>query len=315
MARSGQAARNKPRYRRKRCRRHLGGSSADDVDTACTLAEAAFDAFRSTPLEQRAQFLEAIAQGIIDLGDILVERVMSESGLPRPRIEGERARTVGQLRLFASLVREGRWLGVTIDPALPDRKPLPRPDLRVQKISLGPVAVFGASNFPLAFLWWLAETLPPRSQPAVRSLPRRILRTQVPRNSLGELFRKPWRIASCLKVSSRCSLVKAMPLAKRSSYIPRFRLSASPDRALAAALWLRLLSGRDMPIPVYAEMSSVNPMFLLPAALVERAEKIAEGFVDSVTLGVGQFCTKPGLVFGLAGSDFNRFRTAAQQRH
>ena len=102
-------------------------------------------------LERRAQFLETIAQGILDLGDVLVERVMSESGLPRGRVEGERGRTVGQLRLFASLAREGRWLNATIDRALPDRKPLPRADLRSQKIPVGPVAVFSASNFPLAF--------------------------------------------------------------------------------------------------------------------------------------------------------------------
>ena len=107
----------------------FGGGSAKDVDDACTLAGRAFDAYRATPLEQRAHFLEVIAQGIMDLGDVLVERVMSESGLPRPRIEGERARTVGQLKLFAALVREGRWLNVTLDSAMPERKPVPRPDL------------------------------------------------------------------------------------------------------------------------------------------------------------------------------------------
>src|ERR1700761_7395500 len=119
----------------------FGGGSEADVEAACALAAGAFDAYRATGLEQRAAFLEAIAQGIVDLGDTLVERVMSESGLPRPRVEGERARTAGQLRLFASLVREGRWLNATIDPAMPERKPLPRADLRSQKIPLGPVAV------------------------------------------------------------------------------------------------------------------------------------------------------------------------------
>src|ERR1700735_1084855 len=129
----------------------FGGGSTDDVDTACALASAAFDSYRDISLERRAQFLEAIAQGIIDLGDVLVNRVMAESGLPRPRVEGERARTAGQLRLFASLVREGRFLAATLDHPLPERKTLPRADLRAQKIALGPVAVFGASNFPLAF--------------------------------------------------------------------------------------------------------------------------------------------------------------------
>ena len=129
----------------------FGAGTKSDVDAACSLAEEAFNPFRAMPLEKRAQFLEAIAQGILDLGDALIERVMAESGLPRPRVEGERARTAGQLRLFASLVRDGRWLNATIDRALPERKPLARADLRSQAIPLGPVAVFSASNFPLAF--------------------------------------------------------------------------------------------------------------------------------------------------------------------
>src|SRR5579863_5566936 len=129
----------------------FGGGTAADVDEACRLAEAAFDPFRALSLERRAQFLEAIAQGILDLGEVLIQRVMSESGLPQGRVEGERGRTVGQLRLFASLAREGRWLNATIDRAMPERKPLPRADLRAQKIPVGPVAVFSASNFPLAF--------------------------------------------------------------------------------------------------------------------------------------------------------------------
>src|ERR1035441_8434462 len=129
----------------------FGGATVRDVDATCALAEAAFDAYRTVSLERRAAFLEAIAQGILDLGDVLVERVMSESGLPRGRVEGERGRTVGQLRLFASLAREGRWLDAKIDRALPERKPAPRADLRAQKIPVGPAAVFSASNFPPAF--------------------------------------------------------------------------------------------------------------------------------------------------------------------
>jgi NADP-dependent aldehyde dehydrogenase len=121
------------------------------VERACALAWAAFDAYRETGIEQRARFLETIALRILDLGDALLERAMDETGLPRGRLEGERARTVGQLRLFAAVVREGSWLDARIDPALPDRKPLPRPDLRLRQVPLGPVAVFGASNFPLAF--------------------------------------------------------------------------------------------------------------------------------------------------------------------
>ena len=121
------------------------------MERACELAWAAFDAYRETSLEARAAFLEAIAQEIMNIGDALIERAMAESGLPRARLEGERGRTVGQLRLFAAVVREGGWIDARIDPAMPDRKPLPRSDLRQRHIALGPVAVFGASNFPLAF--------------------------------------------------------------------------------------------------------------------------------------------------------------------
>ncbi|OYX91661.1 MAG: aldehyde dehydrogenase (NADP(+)), partial [Novosphingobium sp. 35-62-5] len=122
-----------------------------DVDAVCAAAAAAFDAYRATGREERAAFLEAIATEILGIGDDLIEAAMLESGLPRARLEGERGRTVGQLRLFADVVRKGAWQQLRIDPAMPDRQPLPRPDLRLRMIPVGPVAVFGASNFPLAF--------------------------------------------------------------------------------------------------------------------------------------------------------------------
>ncbi|MFM0210693.1 aldehyde dehydrogenase family protein, partial [Paraburkholderia sediminicola] len=127
------------------------GASAAQLETACALAARAFSAYRATSPDTRARFLEAIADEIVELGDALVERCMAETGLPRGRIEGERARTATQLRMFASVLREGSFLGVRIDPALPERQPLARPDLRLLHVPLGPVAVFGASNFPLAF--------------------------------------------------------------------------------------------------------------------------------------------------------------------
>ncbi|MET0336623.1 MAG: aldehyde dehydrogenase family protein [Caulobacter sp.] len=129
----------------------FGGATTADLEKAAALAEAAFDAYRETSLEDRAKFLETIAQNILDLGDDLIVRAMAETGLPRGRLEGERGRTVGQLRLFAGVVRDGGFLDVRIDKALPDRAPAPRPDLRLRNIAVGPVAVFGASNFPLAF--------------------------------------------------------------------------------------------------------------------------------------------------------------------
>ena len=129
----------------------FGVADAQAVDRACTLAAAAFDTYRETAPEARARFLETIAAEIEALGDALIERAMAETALPRARLEGERGRTTGQLRLFAAVVRAGHWQGATLDRALPERAPLPRPDLRRRNLPLGPVAVFGASNFPLAF--------------------------------------------------------------------------------------------------------------------------------------------------------------------
>ncbi|MBE7248506.1 MAG: aldehyde dehydrogenase family protein, partial [Actinomycetospora chiangmaiensis] len=129
----------------------FSAAGAAEVSAACALAEAAFPSLSETAPEARATFLESVAAAVEDLGAPLIERAVAETGLPQARLEGERARTVGQLRLFAGLVRSGEWVQATIDPALPDRKPLPRPDLRRRHVALGPVAVFGASNFPLAF--------------------------------------------------------------------------------------------------------------------------------------------------------------------
>jgi len=289
----------------------FGGGSAGDVDAACALAEAAFDAYRAVSLEQRAQFLEAIAQGIVDLGDVLVERVMSESGLPRGRVEGERARTAGQLKLFASLVREGRWLNATVDRALPDRKPLPRVDLRAQKIPLGPVAVFGASNFPLAFSVAGGDTasaLAAGCPVVAKSHPSHLGTSEL----VGRAIQKA--VADCGLPEGIFSLVLGEGNAVGEALVRHpaiqavgFTGSRRGGRALVA-----LAAAREVPIPVYAEMSSINPVFLLPAALAQRAEAIAQGLIDSVTLGTGQFCTKPGIVIGIAGADFDRFSAAAQ---
>lgn len=289
----------------------FGGGSAKDVDDACTLAGNAFDTYRSIDLEQRARFLEAIAQGIVDLGDTLVERVMNESGLPRPRIEGERGRTAGQLRLFAALVREGRWLDATVDSAMPDRKPLPRPDLRMQKIPLGPVAVFGASNFPLAFSVAGGDTasaLAAGCPVVAKSHPSHLGTSEL----VGRVIQRA--VADCGLPEGVFSLVLGEGNAVGEALVAHpaiqavgFTGSRRGGRALVA-----IAAKREVPIPVFAEMSSINPVFLLPAALSQRAEKIAQGLIDSVTLGTGQFCTKPGIVIAMEGADFDRFQRAAE---
>ena len=289
----------------------FGGGSAKDVDEACKLAQSAFDTYRLIPLDQRARFLEAIAQGIVDLGDTLVERVMAESGLPRPRVEGERARTAGQLRLFATLVREGRWLNATLDSALPDRKPLPRSDLRMQKIPVGPVAVFGASNFPLAFSVAGGDTasaLAAGCPVVAKSHPSHLGTSEL----VGRVIQRA--VADCGLPEGVFSLVLGEGNAVGEALVANpaiqavgFTGSRRGGRALVA-----IAAKREVPIPVYAEMSSINPVFLLPNALSQRGEKIAQGLIDSVTLGTGQFCTKPGIVIAIGGAEFDRFQQAAE---
>jgi NADP-dependent aldehyde dehydrogenase len=289
----------------------FGGGSGAEVDAACGLAEVAFNPYRAVSLEGRAQFLEAIAQGILDLGDVLVERVMSESGLPRGRVEGERGRTVGQLRLFASLAREGRWLTATIDRALPDRKPAPRADLRAQRIPVGPVAVFSASNFPLAFSVAGGDTAAAFAAgcPVIAKSHSSHLGTS---ELVGRVIQKA--VADCGLPEGVFSLLVGGGSTVGEALVQHPAIQAvgfTGSRRVGRTL-VALAAAREVPIPVYAEMSSINPVFLLPGALAERAEKIAQGLIDSVTLGTGQFCTKPGIVIGVAGPDFDHFRAAAQ---
>lgn len=286
--------------------------SADkaEVDQACALAEAAFDVYRYTTPAQRASLLNAIADNITGIGSQLIERAMMESGLPAARLEGERNRTINQLRMFADLVLEGSWIDARIESAMPERQPLPRPDLRMQSIPLGPVAVFGASNFPLAFSVAGGDTASALAagcpvivkghpaHPGTSELVGRAIQAAV------ERCRLPAGVFSLLTGAG--NELGAALVSHPTIQAVGFTGSRQGGLALMA-----LAVRRPQPIPVYAEMSSINPVFLLPEALAVRAEKIAEGFVDSLALGAGQFCTNPGIVIGPAGEAFDRFCTAA----
>ena len=287
-----------------------GGASRAELDEACRLAWEAFDDYRSRPPEARAAFLEAIAQNILDLGDALIERAMAESGLPRPRLEGERGRTVGQLRLFAQVVREGRYLDLRIDPALPERKPMPRPDLRSRMIPLGPVAVFGASNFPLAFSVAGGDTAaafaagcpvvakahpahPGTSELVGRAIQQAVLGSGLPEGVFSLVFDSGHEIGQALVADPR---IKAVGF--------------TGSRRGGLAL-MKIAQQREEPIPVYAEMSSINPVILFPGALAERGEAIAQGFVASLLMGAGQFCTNPGLILAIESDGLDGFVAAA----
>ncbi|MFD1559931.1 aldehyde dehydrogenase (NADP(+)) [Paraburkholderia silviterrae] len=289
----------------------FGSGTVGDVVQACALAAAAFDAYRGLPLPVRASFLERIADGIAALGDALTERAHAETGLPKARLEGERARTVGQLRLFAQEVRQGLWLGATLDSALPERKPLPRADLRLQKIAVGPVAVFGASNFPLAFSVAGGDTAAALAAgcPVVVKAHGAHLGTS---EMVGRVIQQavkdmglPEGVFSLIVGAGRTvgEALVAHPAIKAVGF--------TGSRAGGTAL-MQIAAQRPEPIPVYAEMSSINPVFLLQEALATRGAAIAQGFVDSLMLGAGQFCTNPGLVIAVESPALAQFVAAAQ---
>lgn len=289
----------------------FGAASDADLLQACALAADAFDIYREISLEQRAKFLEAIADGILDLGPALIDRAMLESGLPRPRLEGERGRTVNQLRLFAGVVRAGRWLSVTLDSALPERVP-PRPDLRLRKIALGPVAVFGASNFPLAFSVAGGDT----ASALAAGCPV-IVKVHNAHLGTSELVAR-----AIQKAAAECGLPGGVFSAligdgidlshKLVSNAVIKAVGFTGSRQGGVAL-MRTAALRHEPIPVYAEMSSINPVFVLPAALEHNPTALAQSYVDSLVLGAGQFCTNPGVLLALKGPSFDRFVAAAAQ--
>ncbi len=271
-------------------------ASIDDLNLAADLADEAFATFGKLSGREKARLLRHIADGIEAIVPELVERAHHETALPEARLKGESARTINQLRLFAQVVEEGSWVNARIDPAQPDRKPLPRSDIRSMMRPLGPVAVFGASNFPLAFSVAGGDTAaafaagnpvivkahhahPGTSEMVGQVIARGVKECGLPPGVFALLFGAGAEIGAALVDHSK---VKAVG----------FTGSLAAGKAL-----MQRAAARPEPIPCFMEMSSVNPVFLLPDALYSRGAEIARGLFASFTLGVGQFCTKPGLVF------------------
>ncbi|MCC8404387.1 aldehyde dehydrogenase (NADP(+)) [Paraburkholderia sp. MMS20-SJTN17] len=290
----------------------FGSGTVENVEQACSLAQQAFDAYRQLPLAVRAEFLDRIADGITALGDELIERAQAESGLPKARLEGERGRTTGQLKLFARTVRAGQWLNATLDSPLPERKPLPRSDLRMQKIALGPVAVFGASNFPLAFSVAGGDTAAALAAgcPVVVKAHRAHLGTS---ELVGRVIQ---RVAQEMDLPEGVfSMIVGAGNSVGEALVAHPAIKAvgfTGSRAGGTSL-MRVAAARPEPIPVYAEMSSINPVFLLPNALSARGDSIARGFVDSLVLGAGQFCTNPGLAIAIDSDALKGFVATASE--
>jgi NADP-dependent aldehyde dehydrogenase len=276
-------------------------ATESDIARAFELAERAFDIYRQKSGEEVAAFLDLIADEIIALDHDLIDRASFETGLPAQRLTGERARTVGQLKMFAGVVREGSWVDAAIDRALTDRKPLPRPDVRRMLIPLGPVVVFGASNFPLAFSvpgGDTASALAAGNPVIVKGHPAHPGTSELVARAIGRAANAtgmPAGVFSLLQGTSHELSLKVVQ--HPSTAAVGFTGSLKAGRAL-----FDTAAGRLNPIPVYAEMGSLNPVFLLPGALRERADAIAEALKQSITVGVGQFCTCPGLVVGLRDS-------------
>ena len=286
--------------------------TVSDVNTACVRAASAAFEFRETSAEARAKFLEAIGDEILGIGDVLIETAMRESGLPRARLEGERGRTIGQLKLFADVLRKGYWMGLRVDSALPDRTPAPRPDLRMRMIGVGPVAIFGASNFPLAFSTAGGDTASAlaagcpvvvKGHPAhpatgtliAAAIERAVVACDMPAGTFGHIVGPGNELGTALVNHPDVAAVG-------------FTGSRSGGLALQ-----RVAQNRTVPIPFYAEMSSINPVILLPEALRSNGGPLGNAFIASLTMGAGQFCTNPGLIFIIDGEGSDDFVTAASQ--
>ena len=282
-----------------------------ELDKALELAARAFPVYRKIAPDQIASFLERIGAEIVAVGPALIERTSAETGLPAARLEGERARTVGQLKMFADLVRDGSWVDARIDRPIPERKPLPKPDLRRMLVPIGPIAVFCASNFPLAFSVAGGDTASAlaggnpvvvkanRAHPGCAEL-------------VGDAIRKA--VAACGLPPGVFSMIHGAnhDLNLRLVKHPHTRAAGFTGSLKGGRALFDAAASRPDPIPVYAEMGSVNPVFILPHALEERGEAIAEGLKGSVTMGNGQFCTKPGVVLAFDDPAFNKFRDKLQ---
>jgi 2,5-dioxopentanoate dehydrogenase len=284
-------------------------ATAFDVDAALILAEKAFATYRHIDKKTKATFLRTIAEEINNVGDELIERAMAESGLPQGRLQGERGRTTGQLNMFADLVEEGSWVEAVIDKALPDRQPAPRADIRKMLIPMGPAVVFGASNFPLAFSVAGGDTAsalaagcpvivkahpahPGTSALVAEAIMKAAKRNHLPEGVFSMLFDDGYSIGEALVKHPKTKIVT-------------FTGSFKGGMAL-----VKLARQRELPIPVFAEMGSINPTILLPEALENRYQQIAEQYAASITLGAGQFCTNPGMLIGIKSKALDKFKRA-----
>lgn len=289
----------------------VAGTDSDraDVAAATTAAAEAFGAYRATSPEERSAFLEAVAGEIEADKDAIVREAVRETGLPEGRITGEVGRTTGQLRMFAAVVRQGDHLGVRIDPAMPDRAPLPRADIRQRMVPLGPVAVFGASNFPLAFSTAGGDTasaLAAGCPVVVKGHPAHPVTGTLVARAITRAVEK-----SGLPAGTFSFVLGGIETGQELVRDPRIAAVGFTGSRGGGLALVQAAAARQVPIPVYAEMSSINPVVVLPGALDGDVDALATAYVGSLTLGAGQFCTNPGLLFLPSGEQGDAFLRAA----
>ena len=281
-------------------------ASSEEINDAVTLASRAFKKFRTTSGAKKAEFLNTIADEILALDDQLIQTYCSETGLPEGRAKGERGRTVGQLRSFATMVAEGSWVDATIDKAKPNREPMPRLDIRKMSIPLGPVVVFGASNFPLAY-----STAGGDTAAALAAGCPVIVKSHPMHAGTGELV-----ASAIIKAAEKTGMPNGVFSNLNSSGIevgqqlvanPKIKAVGFTGSIKGGRALLDLAAKREEPIPVFAEMGSINPVLILPKALENRNEEIATTYAGSITLGTGQFCTNPGLILGIKSDALSAF--------
>ena len=281
-------------------------ATSKEIEEALNLAASAFKEFRTISGVKKAEFLNAIADEILALDDLLIQTFCLESGLPEGRAKGERGRTIGQLRSFANLVAEGSWVEATIDEAQPNREPMPKSDIRKMLIPLGPVVVFGASNFPLAY-----STAGGDTAAALASGCPVLVKSHPMHAGTGELV-----ASAIIKAAKKTGMPNGVFSNLNSSGIevgqqlvshPKVKVVGFTGSIKGGRALLDLAAKRAEPIPVFAEMGSINPVVILPKALENRYQEIAKTYAGSITLGSGQFCTNPGLLLGIKSESLSNF--------
>lgn len=285
-------------------------ATPDDVDRACVAAEEAFWSYGYTTRAERAAFLNAIAHEIEARGEAITAIGTQETGLPEARLQGERGRTTGQLRLFATHILSDDYLDRRHDPALPDRTPLPRPDLKMVQRPIGPVAVFGASNFPLAF-----STAGGDTASALAAGCPVVVKGHPAHPGTGEIIAEAVHaaIVKCGIAPGTFSFLQGdtREVGQALAQHPLINAVGFTGSLAGGRALFDLCAARPSPIPFFGELGSINPMFLLPDALKARATDIATGWAGSLTMGAGQFCTNPGVVVVIDGPDADAFANAA----